>query len=87
MLVDWERVISRQYDIEVSIDGINWTIECSILNGNGGQVIFNQLEVFAHYIRISSQLGDIKYEVSIYEITIFGKDYTPPPHGLPRRGR
>jgi hypothetical protein len=73
MLVEWEQVFSRQYDIGVSIDGINWTIERSILNGNGGQVIFNQLDVFARYIRISSRLCDRNYGVSIYEITIFGK--------------
>jgi cysteine-rich repeat protein len=79
MLVEWERAFSRQYDIEVSLDGINWTIERTILNGNGGQVIFNSLDVFARYVRISSHLGDRNYGVSIYEITIFGKDCTPPP--------
>jgi hypothetical protein len=79
MLLEWERAYSREYIIKVSIDGISWTVERTFIDGNGGQVQVNQLDVFARYVQISSRLGDPNYGISLYEVTIYGKDCTIPP--------
>jgi cysteine-rich repeat protein len=79
MLLEWERAYSREYIIKVSIDGISWTVERTFIDGNGGQVQVNQLDVFARYVQISSRLGDRNYGISLYEVTIYGKDCTIPP--------
>jgi hypothetical protein len=79
MFLEWERAYSQDYDIKVSIDGISWTVVRSFINGNGGEVQVNQLDVYARYVKIFSRKGDRNYGISLYEVTIFGKDCTTPP--------
>jgi hypothetical protein len=70
--LQWEAAYSRNYEIEVSDDGVLWETVNSFPDGMGGEVEVSMLDVAARYVRILSFLGDENYGISIYEVKIFG---------------
>jgi hypothetical protein len=83
--LEWERAYSRDYDIEISNDGLAWTNVHDENPGNGGgiggKVQVRMLHHFARYVRIYSYQGEPTWGISLFEVKIFGDpdDYCDPP--------
>jgi cytochrome c len=70
--IHWENAYSRDYDIQVSHNGQDWTTLRTLAHGNGGNVEVRLLDVLARHVRIFSRNGDENYGISIYEVKIYG---------------
>jgi hypothetical protein len=80
--LEWERAYSRDYEVQVSIDGNIWETVRSIQSENHGEVQVGMLNTVGRYVRILSHEGDRNYGISLYEVKIFGdsdENCAPPP--------
>jgi len=66
----WETAYAKEYEIQVSNDGITWTTISHITNGNGG---VEKVPVLAkaRYVRIYGIQRGTQYGYSIYEVKIY----------------
>jgi hypothetical protein len=84
IILEWERAYSRDYTIEVSVDGEDgpWTVVSNGNDGEKGKVELGMLNTLGRFVRIFSYEGDRNYGISLFEVKIFGdadKSCTPPP--------
>lgn len=74
----WENAAAKDYYIEVSTDGINYTkvAEASGIGamGNRNDAIFLKKTVNAQYIRITGTARATQYGYSIWELAVYGTD-------------
>jgi len=72
----WEAAFARNYKIESSLDGVNWSLLKSVSNGTGGSESFAVNAVKSRYVRISmlerTPIEGKKYGFSIYEVEVNG---------------
>lgn len=67
----WEAAAAKNFEIQVSNDGVNWTSVYSTTSGNGGTDNFN-FTATARYIRMYSTARTTVYGNSIYEFEVWG---------------
>jgi hypothetical protein len=67
----WEAAAAKNYQIQVSDDGVNWTSVYSTTSGNGGTDNFT-FTATARYIRMYSTARTTIYGNSIYEFEVWG---------------
>ncbi len=73
MQILWEGAYARQYRIEVSLDGLNWTEIFSTDNGRGSLESLSFSPVIATHVRLCCDRRALgAYGFSIYEWRIFG---------------
>lgn len=72
VLLSWETAYGKQYKIQASNDGNQWTDVYTELNGNGGtdEISFNPVE--ARYVKMQGIKRASNWGYSLYELKIFG---------------
>ncbi len=68
----WEAAASRDYDIQVSQDGVTFTTVYTDANGNGGVDSVGNLNAVGRYVRIYSRSRTTQYGNSLWEVEVFG---------------
>ncbi|WP_369946238.1 discoidin domain-containing protein [Vitiosangium sp. GDMCC 1.1324] len=71
VLLNWETAYGKNYKIQVSNDGTNWTDVATVTNGDGG---IDDLTVSGsgRYVRMLGVLRAIGYGYSLWELEIYG---------------
>ncbi|MDB5104570.1 MAG: glycoside hydrolase family 5 [Fibrobacteres bacterium] len=74
IFLSWEKASSLRYDIQVSMDGINWKGFRSINYGfpGPGDIDIPALNAWGRYVRIHSYERTTTYGVSLFEIRVYG---------------
>ncbi len=69
--LNWEAAYAKEYNIEVSTDGSNWTSVDQTANSNGGndEAKFNSID--ARYVRVNCLQRATAYGVSLWELGIY----------------
>ena len=68
----WEAACGKEYMIQFSFDGITWKDVITETNGKPGEVIYNNINQSARYVRMQGQSRNTDYGYSIFEFRIFG---------------
>lgn len=74
LTIDWEDAYARVYNVQVSVDGDDWSTIYSESNGNGGTDDMNFPEQSIQYIRINCITRATQYGSSIYEVQLKSND-------------
>ncbi|WP_141546882.1 beta-N-acetylglucosaminidase domain-containing protein [Bacillus sp. AFS053548] len=71
VVLNWESAYGKQYKIQVSQDGNQWTDIYTELNGNGGtdEIEFNSID--ARYVKMQGLSRATSWGYSLYEIKVF----------------
>ncbi|WP_196802991.1 discoidin domain-containing protein [Butyrivibrio sp. MC2013] len=73
--IDWETAAGKDYSIEVSANGDNWTEVYRVDNGKNGDSITADFDsVSARYVRVYGRQRTTQYGYSIFEFRIYGQD-------------
>ena len=76
VVIHWEGAYAVAYDVEISTDGIQWTVANSVNTGNGGEDVVSLTGNTGRYVRIQCLqrvfIGGTQYGFSIYELEVFG---------------
>jgi len=81
VLLNWETAYSSLYDIETSIDGVNWEVVYSETNSNGGidSIAFAENK-FARFVRMHGKDRATEFGHSLWEFEVRGAvSVTQPP--------
>ncbi|HET9571098.1 MAG TPA: glycoside hydrolase family 3 C-terminal domain-containing protein [Bacteroidales bacterium] len=74
--INWEGAYAKTYQIQSSLDGLNWTNLADVSTGAGGTESYPIHSVHARYIRIKCLerilINGVKYGFSIYELEVNG---------------
>ncbi|MEQ9263739.1 MAG: discoidin domain-containing protein [Balneolaceae bacterium] len=73
VLFNWEAAYSTNYDIQTSLDGINWTTVFSETNSDGGidSIAFSETE-FARFVRMQGNARSLEFGHSMWEFEVRG---------------
>lgn len=77
----WEAANGKDFDIEVSVDGVNWTTAASIRNNPANQytnIISISPGVEARHVRMKGIERNLVYGYSLYEFEVYGPNSTLP---------
>jgi len=78
--ISWERAHAKQYLLQVSDDGTNWTTIKTVNDSQGGIEDWTGLAGTGRYLRMQGVTRDGQYGYSIFEIQAFtGTPVTAPP--------
>lgn len=81
VLFNWEAAYSTNYDVQTSLDGINWTTVFSETNSDGGidSIAFSETE-FARFVRMQGNARSLEFGHSMWEFEVRGAvSITQPP--------
>lgn len=78
--INWENARAKNYTIEVSTDGINYTTVATMEGVTGGShvtdiITFSTMKT-ARYVKINGTVRTTEYGYSIYDLAIYGTDDT-----------
>ncbi len=68
MKLTWENAYGKQYNLQVSDDGQNWTTIRAVTNGLGGTEEFFNLGVNARYVQLQGVQRATQYGYSLFEV-------------------
>lgn len=77
----WEAANGKDFDIEVSVDGVNWTTAAGIRNNPANQytnIILIDPSVEARHVRMKGIERNLTYGYSLYEFEVYGPNSTLP---------
>jgi cytochrome c len=77
----WEAAYGKNYTIQTSPDGTNWTTVRTITNGDGGVDDNTALAATGRYVRINGTARGTAYGYSLFEFEVYGGSTPPPPTG------
>ncbi|KAA2261549.1 alkaline phosphatase [Solihabitans fulvus] len=87
--LNWEAAYAKKYRIEISDDGVHFSVVTTVDNGRGGTDTLSGLNAHGRYLRFVGTTRATKYGYSLWEIQAFGTadstgDTQPPtrPTGL-----
>ncbi len=69
--LDWERASAREYQIQVSSDGITWTSLYQEVAGDGGLDKVSFANTMARYVRVYCTKRSTKYGYSLWEFGVY----------------
>ena len=76
VVIHWEGAYAVAYDVEISTDGIQWTVANSVNTGNGVEDVVSLTGNTGRYVRIQCLqrvfIGGTQYGFSIYELEVYG---------------
>ncbi|MBE5959431.1 MAG: hypothetical protein E7254_11295 [Lachnospiraceae bacterium] len=84
----WETASAKNYTVEVSDDGVNYTKVADIRGGSATQnrydsIVFDSdIEVVGRYLKIYGSERSTTYGYSIYDIAIYGEKYNKIPNEI-----
>ncbi|MFJ2814858.1 discoidin domain-containing protein [Streptomyces sp. NPDC087294] len=68
--LDWERAYGKEYRVELSTDGVNWTTAWSTTAGDGGLDTARFTGTPARYVRVHGLQRGTEWGYSLYEVTV-----------------
>jgi NedA-like, galactose-binding domain/LiaF transmembrane domain len=71
--LSWENAYAKDYDLQVSNDGILWNTVRRVTGGNGG-VEDQEVGQTARYVRVLGLRRATPYGISLYELQVFDSD-------------
>ena len=75
MKINWEGAYAKEYTVEFSADGINWTEVYRQPSGKGGTEEISFAATAAKYVRLNCMSRALSaYGFSIYELEIYGRE-------------
>ncbi len=81
--VDWEGAAASKYDIETSIDGVNWNTSATAVATSGGWVSSALNYVDTRFVRIQGRGRLLEaYGYSIFELEVYGSQKVDIPTSL-----
>ncbi len=72
VILTWENAYGKDYDIQVSNDGNNWTTVKEMRNQNGGENTAEFGTVSARYVKMQGVKRGTGYGYSLWEIKVYG---------------
>ncbi len=69
----WETAYARAYDVQVSIDGVEWKTVYSQKSSGGDTESIGDINIEARYIRVFGKKRATDYGYSLWEIEVFGE--------------
>ncbi len=73
VVIDWETAAGKNYVIQVSADGNEWTPVYTVTNGGNGETKTCEFDaVNARYVRMYGTERTTQYGYSIYEMSVYG---------------
>jgi len=81
VILRWETASAKNYTIDVSQDGKNWTTVKSVTNASGGNETHNLSGVTAWYIRIYGTARNTGWGYSLWEFEVYGTPVSDVPAG------
>ncbi len=85
VVLNWEAAYASKYQIQVSVDGENWTT-VSEESGMAGEMISEFAAVNARYVKMQGVQRGTQYEYSIYEFEVYGAQKADAPAITPESG-
>ncbi|WP_455718473.1 discoidin domain-containing protein [Anaerosporobacter sp.] len=71
--IHWETAAAKEYLLQVSNDGVNWTDVYARTNGNSGvEALVAKEDIIARYVRIYGTARTTGYGYSIWEFEVYG---------------
>lgn len=71
--IDWETAAAKEYQFQVSMDGVNWSTVCNVADGKSGESREESFAVTtAKYVRILCTSKTTQYGYSIWELEVYG---------------
>lgn len=72
VVLNWEGAYGKDYNIDVSTDGVEWTTVSELRNQNGGEdeITFNATN--ARYVRMTGIARGTGYGYSLFEMNVYG---------------
>lgn len=76
VVLNWEGAYGKDYNIDVSIDGEEWTTVCELRNQNGGEdeIYFDSAN--ARYVRMTGIARGTGYGYSLWEMEVYCNQIT-----------
>jgi hypothetical protein len=66
---------ARNYEVQVSMDALNWTTVKTVLNGTGTLDEFNNLQTQGRYVKLNMTLrSSPTYVYNVQEIKVYGTE-------------
>jgi len=75
----WETAAGRNYKIQVSTDGINWTDAYTRVGGTGGTEVISFSPVTGRYVRLYGTERTTIWGYSLWEFEVYGTSSQEPP--------
>ena len=72
LILNWEAAYGKQYEIFVSVDGVNYTSIYKQTNGIGGIETLNFNTVNARYVKLQGSLRALPYGYSLWDVKVMG---------------
>jgi hypothetical protein len=79
ILITWETAYAKEYEVQISNNGSDWTTLAHQTNGTGGTEKIS-VQASARYVRIYGIKRATQYGYSIYEIDIYNEDISSTGH-------
>ena len=73
VIITWENAYGKDYDIQVSTDGKNWTTVKQLRNQDGGEDVITFNAVKAKYVKMQGITRAIGYGYSIWDFQVIAK--------------
>ena len=82
--LNWEAAYGRDYEIQVSDDGVSWTTAARVTDGKGGIETVTFQPVSARYVKMQGITRALPYGYSLWEMEVYASRTSTP--GQPEAG-
>ncbi|HEX5025466.1 MAG TPA: discoidin domain-containing protein [Agriterribacter sp.] len=79
VVLRWETALGRDYNIEVSVDGVTWVVATTITNNATFVNTIDMTGTSARYVRMFGLVRGTQWGFSLYELEVYGDLATTPP--------
>ncbi|MBR3645769.1 MAG: discoidin domain-containing protein, partial [Lachnospiraceae bacterium] len=73
VVLNWEGAYGKDYKIQTSTDGTNFTTVKNVTGENGGEDVITFNATNARYVRMQGVTRGLPYGYSLWEMTVFGR--------------
>ncbi len=74
VVLTWENAYGKDYDIQVSADGTNWTTVRSMRDQTGGETTISMNNIAARYVKMQGVTRALQYGYSLWEMEVYGTE-------------
>ncbi len=68
--LNWEAAYAKDYELQVSSDGVEWRTAVNVLDGDGG-IDDHEVEATGRYVRVAGTRRATPYGYSLWEVQVF----------------